>query len=568
MGHVPWSPQLQRIMATIKARGLIVRLLKGANINTRYIKRELKKAKIPFTELKSTIEAARQKYKNALKRFDTFKKQAQEARTSFLEELADAIAKEKGEKPASVIKQLHTRERQREAARAIRRVHGKLSGSGSLSMVIAPDPEDHTRRMQCTTKKTIESACAKENQRRFWQASHTPFVQQPLLAKVGKLNEGTGATEILEHGTITLDNPEDLDPGTKELIRQLQRPPGVRDLTLDDVEITPDRHIASWRKAKERTSSGDKIMHFGHCIACTKNQHLAKFEAIMRNIPFRTGYTPERWKRCVCVEILKKPGEFNVEKLRTIVLMAADFNDNNKIMGRSWMKHAEAQRLIDQAQQGCRKGKAAIIQATNKKLTYDLFRQTKTNGAVGSNDAKSCFDRIVHSVAMLAMRRIGFPKEPLQSMFGTIQEFELYVRTLFGDSLEGFDCSKMDLPIQSILQGNGSGPFIWTAVSSPLLKAMREKGIGAKFKCALVGNELFIVAFMFVDDNDLPVTADPDSGLPEEEEVTKQMQTAFDSWQELLHSTGGGLVAEKSNWTMIHFKWNKDGTFYYASKEE
>ena len=288
----------------------------------------------------------------------------------------------------------------------------------------------------------------------------------------------------------------------------------------------------------------------------------------MRNIPLMTGYAPQRWKRCLCVEIQKKPGDINVENLRTIALFTADCNANNKHIGRGFMKNAEAKGLIDIAQNGSRPNKAAITQVVNKKLTLDIFRQTKTNGAVGSNDAKSCYDRIVHSVAMLAMRRTGYPKEPLDSMFGTIQQFELFIRTLFGDSDTGFMCSDMELPIQSILQGNGAGPHIWAAVSSAILKAMRDKGIGAKFTYAIDGSSLTIASFMFVDDHDNIVTEDTNSELPMAEEVTKQMQESFDTWQALLHATGGALVADKSNWTMIHFKWNKDGTFYYASQEQ
>jgi hypothetical protein len=41
------------------------------------------------------------------------------------------------------------------------------------------------------------------------------------------------------------------------------------------------------------------------------------------------------------VEILKKAGVYDVEKMRTILLMNAEFNMNNKKLGQDMMNHAE-----------------------------------------------------------------------------------------------------------------------------------------------------------------------------------------------------------------------------------
>ena len=52
-----------------------------------------------------------------------------------------------------------------------------------------------------------------------------------------------------------------------------------------------------------------------------------------------------------------------------------------------------------------------------------------------SNDAKFFCDRIVHSVASIALQSMGMPKESLCSMFETIQQMEHLVRTSFGTLL-------------------------------------------------------------------------------------------------------------------------------------
>ena len=61
----------------------------------------------------------------------------------------------------------------------------------------------------------------------------------------------------------------------------------------------------------------------------------------MTNIPYATGLAPTRWKSGINVMIEKKKGDFRVNKLRTILLFEADFNQNNKLLGRDMMYNAE-----------------------------------------------------------------------------------------------------------------------------------------------------------------------------------------------------------------------------------
>ena len=49
----------------------------------------------------------------------------------------------------------------------------------------------------------------------------------------------------------------------------------------------------------------------------------------MAEIPFRSGYSPQRWRQATNVMILKQAGVYDIDKLRTIVLFEADFNHNN-----------------------------------------------------------------------------------------------------------------------------------------------------------------------------------------------------------------------------------------------
>ena len=120
------------------------------------------------------------------------------------------------------------------------------------------------------------------------------------------------------------------------------------------------------------------------------------------------------WQYGITVVIQKKIADDLITNLRTIVLTEADFNFNNKILGRTTLQHAERNNLIAKEQYGSRKNKRAIDHAINKRLMFDIIRMTRRPAAIYASDAKSCFDRIVHSVAMLAYRRLGVPSPPVK----------------------------------------------------------------------------------------------------------------------------------------------------------
>ena len=143
---------------------------------------------------------------------------------------------------------------------------------------------------------------------------------------------------------------------------------------------------------------------------------------------------------------------------------------------------AEDLKAIAKEQFGSRAGLTAIDQSLNKRLTYDLMQQRKRPGALCSNDAKSCYDRIVHSVASLAMQRVGAPVEPIVCMFTTIQNLQHRIRTVYGDSEIGFSGELYAVPFQGVGQGNGAGPQIWAVVSTPIFNMLRSMGFGAFFK--------------------------------------------------------------------------------------
>ena len=67
-----------------------------------------------------------------------------------------------------------------------------------------------------------------------------------------------------------------------------------------------------------------------------------------------------------------------------------------------------------------------------KELSYDLSLHTLTNLAMMDNDATACFDRMVPSLVMLALRARGVPSEITALMGATLEKMRYRIKTKLG----------------------------------------------------------------------------------------------------------------------------------------
>ena len=90
---------------------------------------------------------------------------------------------------------------------------------------------------------------------------------------------------------------------------------------------------------------------------------------------------------------------------------------------------------------------------------------------MASVDLKSCYDRIAHSPAYLAMRGFGITDGPIKSMFSTIQELKHKTKTVHGIS-NCFFTGKEHFKAKpnGTCQGNGAGPSMWAIGSSRMFE--------------------------------------------------------------------------------------------------
>jgi hypothetical protein len=179
-----------------------------------------------------------------------------------------------------------------------------------------------------------------------------------------------------------------------------------------------------WAKSKERTSSSPFRLGFTNYKAHALQADLIQINFQLALIPFHTGASPPHWQQGMNTWLPKKPNEYRVTKMRTILLNDAAFNQNNKWTGRAAMKHSEylqerrqsnGRQPLAPEQYGSRKGHQAVDQCLNKRLTFDLSWVLHKPMALCSNDAKSCYDRVVCLVASLCLQRIGCPK-PIENL--------------------------------------------------------------------------------------------------------------------------------------------------------
>ena len=260
------------------------------------------------------------------------------------------------------------------------------------------------------------------------------------------------------------------------------------------------------------------------------------------------------------MQLLKRSKDYRAHHLRTILLLEADFNMNNKKLGREAMWNAERVGILALDNYGGRRGLQAAEVSMNQLLTYDSIWAHRGRAIVISNDAKGCYDRIAHLIVVLALRRLGIKKPPLQSMITTIQEMVHHIRTAFGDSASSYSSKPLCPPLQGVLQGNGSGPSGWSAIASVIIQAMRSKGFGYDTLSVISQRALTLVCFAFVDDADL-IHANPDVPTAE---LLQEAQTMLSTWEGLLRATGGALAPEKSYWYLINVEW-KAGRWSYST---
>ena len=145
------------------------------------------------------------------------------------------------------------------------------------------------------------------------------------------------------------------------------------------------------------------------------------------------------------------------------------FNMANKYLGRKLISNAEKLQIIPSEQTGGRKHHQANVTCTCKTLFWDITRQKRTPAALSSNDATSCYDRMLFIIGQCCGERFGAHPAPLTCLFTTMFLLVTCVLTAYGMSRMKYGGITEAIPLHTIGQGNGYGPTMWTSLDLSLI---------------------------------------------------------------------------------------------------
>jgi hypothetical protein len=123
-----------------------------------------------------------------------------------------------------------------------------------------------------------------------------------------------------------------------------------------------------------------------------------------------------------------------ITKLRSILLMEADFNATNKIIYRQRMLQMGRKYKLMPEEVFSKRNRLADDGTLIKVLFYDIVRQTRLPAGISVVDADNCYNQIAHPIASMVFQALRVLKEAIISMLTMIQDMKFFLRTGFGDS--------------------------------------------------------------------------------------------------------------------------------------
>ena len=554
MGQVAFAPEdVQKYGARISLWDLVIKKKTGCHVNYSRIRRLAKKCKIS-QPMQYVVSEAKEFWKKARSKYYKIRPFSGELRKAWLKKMAEKKEAEEGIEAAKYLHTLVHREDIRDSHARIKVARKKLGAGGTQKLTI-PSDEDPNEIIEVTDKSELEAILMKTNYNKFSAASDTPMAQQPYLDDIG----ATAGTSIADDILVNDEYASTVhDPFIKLFLQHSTIPQHVRNIPPVSARITTDQHVRFWQKQNEKTQSSLSGMHFGFYKTTAKDNKLAELIASMVSIPFETGYSPHRWRQSVNVHLLKKAGEYSPAKQRTIHLIEAGLSEGCKIIfSRRMMWRAKELALIPN-DQFAKKNSTASDAALLSVLLFDHMRLTRTSGISIANDLNSCYDRMVHTVASLALRRLGAPKSAVRCMSRCIQYMRHHIRTAYGDSKEYYGGKETE-PLQGGGQGNPAAPPMWIAITIILLSIMNSLIPGIEISSPITMVIVTLTVIMYVDDSTIFVLGRDNESA---EEVLQRAQGYMNSWCKFLWVTGGALRPEKCWYTFVQFRW-VDGFWFY-----
>jgi hypothetical protein len=217
-----------------------------------------------------------------------------------------------------------------------------------------------------------------------------------------------------------------------------------------------------------------------HIPSKDKQKFIRRSILAIINYCLHTGYSLQRWQTIVNTMIFKETGNYKINRLRVIHIYEADFNLILAIKWRQLIQSADLRGLINEGLFSGRPGCEAQSLTFLEELEYDLSIVTRRTLFHFDNDATSCYDRIIVSLASLINRKYGLHCKVVTVHANTLEQARFHLRTTTGISELSYTHS-LHFPIYGSGQGSGSLPAIWLFISSTICNIHQSIAYGASF---------------------------------------------------------------------------------------
>jgi exonuclease III len=552
--HIDHMAQIQRIQSQFGTRTPIPDTLKEC-------RQELRKAQ----------QAARQVARDSVR--TRSEEQAQKIAALELEGSSDS------KRQATIIRNLRKAEEIKRMYKKISRLRNR--DTSSLTRVEVPadptvSPKQAKEWRQIDAPDEILTALRNRNQQHFGQAAGTPLTLPPLSQEIN-FEANTVTTELIlegEYDSTTLDETMTLLVSHLTKLSAPQLSSGVTSEMLRG-------KLKSW---KESTSTSPSGLHLGHWKSLvSRHNHsgekddstdkdrydriqskLLEIRLNLMNYAASHGYSYDRWKTIVNVMILKEPGNYKIHRLRVIHLYEADYNALLAMKWRELIHSAEDKNLLNVGTYGSRPNRSATTPVFLEEMMSEITRLTRKLLVTFDNDATSCYDRILPSLASIVSRKYGLSKTVALVMARTLKEARYKLKTSMGVSEEFYQHSESS-PIYGTGQGSGNSPVIWAFISSTLFDCYEKRAHGATF--ATPDQSIIIPMYMvgFVDDTKCQTNSFFAEPQPSVETVVTKMQHDAQLWSDLLWSSSGDLELSKCSYHVYYYRFSIDGSPVLAS---
>ena len=152
--------------------------------------------------------------------------------------------------------------------------------------------------------------------------------------------------------------------------------------------------------------------------------------------------------------IYKEQGNVKIHQLRVIHIYEADYNFLIGAVWREAIQHAQKLGKINQGQYGGCPGRDCTSVTYLEELRRDISILTRSAYTNFDNDAASCYDRILMSVASLSGRKYGVHKKVVYVHAATLKEAKYKLKLSSKTSNTSYrHCKKF--PIHGTGQGSG-----------------------------------------------------------------------------------------------------------------